>query len=305
MSKTICIFGGAGFVGRYVARRLHQAGWKIRIPTRKPDSAHAIFKDLPDIELLHCNILDEAAVVDAIKGVDAVVHSVGTFDQFGTNNFEAIQHQSAKRVAEAARDAGVARFVYLSAIGADLNAASQYQRSKAQGEAAVLAQFEDAVILRPSVIFGPEDQFFNRFAAMTRLSPILPLVGAATRFQPVYAGDVANGVEAVLTKLQSGVFELGGPDVASFRDLMKQMLAILERRRFIMDQPMPIARLMGWGFDLLPRLSGGVLPSGPITLDQVKSLACDNVVSADAQGFTTLGIAPKSIAEILPSYLKR
>ena len=303
MPKTVCIFGGSGFVGRYVVRRMQNAGWAVRIPSRKPPKTRELFKDINGVDVVAGDIRDDFAVERALDGVNAVVFSVGTFDQYGAQNFSAIQHFGASRVAELSEVAGVKSLVHISAIGADFEAQSLYQKSKAQGEAAVSSAFETATILRPSVIFGPEDQFFNRFAAMTRFNPILPLVGGSTLFQPVYVDDVAAAVEAALLKRTKGVFELGGPEVASFRDLMVQMLKIKNRERMIIDTPMPIARLMGWGFDLMPRLTGGVLPSGPITLDQVKSLAHDNIVAKDARGFDALGITPKSVAEILPSYL--
>jgi NADH dehydrogenase len=196
--------------------------------------------------------------------------------------------------------------VHVSAIGADPESESDYARSKAMGEAGILQYMPSAVILRPSIIFGPEDQFFNRFASMTKLGPILPVVGADTKFQPVYVDDVARAAEKALTQgVPAGVYELGGPDVKTFRALMQDMLDTIHRRRLILNVPFFAARIMAFGFDLLQTVSGGLIKNGMITRDQVKNLARDNVVTEGMDGFGTLGIRPASLSSVLPEYLWR
>jgi NADH dehydrogenase len=195
--------------------------------------------------------------------------------------------------------------VHVSAIGADANSSSAYARTKAAGEAAVLAHMPGAMILRPSIVFGPEDQFFNRFAALSRLGPVLPVVGADTRFQPVYVDDVAQAaVKGVTGEAPGGVYELGGPDVNTFRELMEQMLQVIRRRKLIVNIPFPVARMMALGFDMLNFVSFGLIPA-QITRDQVKNLARDNVVSEGAKGLADLGIRPTALEAVLPEYLWR
>jgi NADH dehydrogenase len=230
---------------------------------------------------------------------------VGTFDARGRNSFEAVQAEGATRVARIAADEGVGQMVHLSAIGAMATAGSAYARSKAAGEAGVLAHMPGAMILRPSVIFGTEDQFFNRFAGMARLGPVLPVVGAATRFQPVWVDDVAAAAETGLAgAVPGGVYELGGPDVATFRELMETMLRIIRRRRLVLNIPFPVAEVMAGAFSLGNWLSFGLLPM-TITPDQVTSLRTDNVVGEGARGFAELGITPAAMEAILPDYLWR
>jgi NADH dehydrogenase len=216
-----------------------------------------------------------------------------------------VQAEGAGRIARIAAESGVARMVQVSAIGADPASRSAYARTKAQGEAAVLAAMPGAMVLRPSIVFGPEDQFFNRFAAMARMGPVLPVVGGNTRFQPVYVDDVAQAaVMGVLGQAAGGIYELGGPEVATFRELMQRMLKIIRRRALIVDVPFPMARAMGAGFDVAATLSGGLV-AGPLTLDQVRNLARDNVVAPGAKGLADLGIAPTAMDAILPDYLWR
>lgn len=307
MSKIVTIYGGSGFVGRYIARRLAKQGWRIRVAVRRPNEAMHVkpYGVVGQVEPVLCNIRDDASVRAAMQGVDAVVNCVGTFDASGKNNFNAVQHEGAERVARLASEEGVARLVQISAIGADTEAASQYARSKGQGEEAVLEHFPQAVILRPSVIFGPEDAFFNRFAGMTRMGPILPVVGAETKFQPVYVDDVAKAaVEGVEGRAEPGIYELGGPDVNSFRELMQQMLGVIRRRRLIINIPFALAGPMGFAIEWAHWLSFGIVPR-MITRDQVVSLRDDNVVSEGARGFADLGITPVSLEAVLPDYLWR
>jgi NADH dehydrogenase len=232
------------------------------------------------------------------------VNCVGVLNELGKNTFDAVQAEGAGRIARIAAAQGVARMVHLSAIGADAASDSEYARTKAAGEQAVLAEMPGAVILRPSVVFGPEDQFFNRFAAMTRLGPVLPIAGAATRFQPVFADDVAQAaVKGVLGEAEGGIYELGGPEVKTFRALMEEMLEVIHRRRIIVSLPGIFAKPLALGFDMLQFASFQLIPNGVLTRDQLKNLKRDNVVADDAKGFADLGIRPVTIGSVLPDYL--
>ena len=307
MSKLVTIYGGSGFVGRYIARRLAKAGWRVRVAVRRPNEAMHVkpYGVVGQVEPVFCNIRDDASVRAVMNGADAVVNCVGTFDRKGRNSFDAVQHQGAARIARIAAEEGVQRMVHISAIGADPESASVYAQTKAKGERAILQAMPDAVILRPSVIFGPEDAFFNRFAGMTRFSPVLPVVGADTKFQPVYVDDVAHAAAlAVEGKANPGIYELGGPDVNSFRELMQEMLEVIRRRRLIVNIPFRIAAIMAGGMEIGQTLSLGLIPP-QITSDQVRSLRVDNVVSEGARGFADLGIKPTATEAILPDYLWR
>jgi NADH dehydrogenase len=308
MSKLVTIYGGSGFIGRYVARRMAKEGWRVRVAVRRPNEAIFVrpYGVVGQVEPVFCNIRDDASVRAVMQGADAVVNCVGVLNEVGKNGFDAVQAEGAGRIARIAAELGVGHLVQLSAIGADAESASAYARSKAAGEAAVQEAFPAAVILRPSVVFGSEDQFFNRFAAMSRFGPILPVVGAETKFQPVYVDDVAQAaVKAVLGEAAPGIYELGGPDVHSFRELMQKMLQVVQRRRLIVNIPFFVARIMGGVFDLLQTVTLGLFTNGLITRDQVRNLARDNVVSPRARGLADLGIAPTPIDAVLPEYLWR
>ncbi len=308
MARLVTIYGGSGFVGRYIARRMAKAGWRVRVAVRRPNEAIFVrpYGTPGQVEPVACNIRDDASIAAAMAGADAVVNCVGILVEDGRNRFQAVQAEGAGRIARLAAAAGVARLVHVSAIGADAASPSVYARTKAAGEAAVTAAFPGAVILRPSVIFGPEDQFFNRFAGMARLGPVLPVVGAATRFQPVYVDDVAAAAERALTgDAAPGVYELGGPEVATFRDLMRRMLAVIQRRRLVVNVPFFAARIMAFGFDALQTLTLGLWVNGVLTRDQVRNLARDNVVTPGARGLADLGIAPTPMEAVLPDYLWR
>jgi NADH dehydrogenase len=307
MSKLVTIYGGSGFVGRYIARRMAQAGWRVRVAVRRPNEAMHVkpYGVVGQVEPVFCNIRDDASVRAVMQGADAVVNCVGTFDRKGKNSFDAVQDKGATRIARIAAEEGVAHLVHLSAIGADATSDSHYARSKAAGEAGILKHFPNAVILRPSVIFGPEDQFFNRFAGMTRFGPVLPVVGADTRFQPVYVDDVAQAaVMGAMGRAVPGVYELGGPEAVSFRGLMQQMLQVIRRRRLIVNIPFGVAALMGGAMELVQSVTLGLVPP-QITRDQVRSLRRDNVVAQEAKGFDALGITPVAIGAVLPDYLWR
>jgi uncharacterized protein YbjT (DUF2867 family) len=306
MSKLVTIFGGSGFVGRYIARRMAKEGWRVRVACRRPNEALFVkpYGTPGQVEPLACNIRDDASVRAVIRGADAVVNCVGILNGIGKNTFGAVQAEGAGRIARIAAAEGVASLVHVSAIGADTGSDSDYARTKGEGEAAVLAAFPGAVILRPSIIFGTEDGFFNRFAGMARLAPILPVVGAATKFQPVYVDDVAQAaVKGVLGQAAPGVYELGGPEVDSFRGLMGRMLKVIQRRRAVIGMSFFIARIMGFGFDMLQAVTLGLIENKMLTRDQVRNLARDNVVAPGARGLADLGITPTAMEGVLPEYL--
>ena len=301
--KLICVFGGSGFVGRHVVRALAKQGHQVRVAVRRPDLAGFLqpLGNVGQIQLVQANIRFRSSVDAAVRGADTVVNLVGTFDQGGKNNFDAVQAMGADYVAQAAK-AQKAQLVHISAIGANDESLSGYGTSKAEGEKSALKHCKKAIIFRPSVVFGPEDDFFNRFGTMARLSPFLPLIGGGrTKFQPVYVGDVADAVvKAVDGQLKAGkTYELGGPQVVSFKECLQLLLKEIGRSRTLISIPFfaasIIGRLIGW------------LPGAPITADQVEMLKSDNVVSAAAEraGLTLegMGIFPTPMGAILPTYL--
>ncbi|WP_323776966.1 complex I NDUFA9 subunit family protein [Leisingera sp.] len=306
MSKLVTIYGGSGFVGRYITRRMAKEGWRVRVAVRRPNEAiHVKPYGVPgQVEPVFCNIRDEMSVAMVMQGADAVVNCVGVLNEVGKNTFGTIHCEGADRIARIASQQGVSSLVHISAIGADADGPSDYAKTKAAGEAAVLQSFPGAVILRPSVIFGTEDGFFNRFAGMTRLSPILPIAAGSTNFQPVFVDDVAKAAaKAALGLAEGGIYELGGPEVKSFHTLMAQMLQVIHRRRLILSLPRPAAWLVAFGFDMLQAASFQLIENKVLTRDQLRSLKADNVVSEGAKGFGDLGITPVTVGSVLPDYL--
>ncbi len=303
--RTVTVFGGSGFVGRHVVSALARRGYRVRAAVRRPDLAGHLrpLGELGQIHAVQANVRIDWSVERAVDGAHAVVNLVGILGESGKQRFDAVHVEGARAIAKAARKAG-ARLVHMSAIGADRQSASNYARSKGEGEAAVRRAAGQAVIVRPSIVFGPLDDFFNRFAAMAQLSPVLPLIGGGhTRFQPVYVGDVAEAIAgAVDGRLAHGrSYELGGPEIVTFRQCMELMLAEIGRSRALVSIPWPIARLVA-------RLTGW-LPGAPITLDQVIMLGQDNIVSAGAirqkRTLEGIGVTPRTMASVLPSYLVR
>lgn len=307
MTKLVTIFGGSGFVGRYIARRMAKAGWRVRVAVRRPNEALFVkpYGAVGQVEPILANIRNDASVAAAIKGADAVVNCVGTFDRMGANNFDDVQASGAGRIARLAAEAGVARLVHISAIGADADAASHYARTKGEGEAAILAAYPCATILRPSVIFGTEDGFFNRFAGMAKMGPVLPLVGGNTKFQPVHVDDVAAAVESALTGDAYGVYELGGPEVDTLSGLVHKMLEVIRRRRLVLNLPFFVGSIIGGLFDFASALTLGLFPNKILTLDQVRSLRSDSVVSPGAKGLADLGVTPTPMDGVIGEYLWR
>ncbi|MEM7210866.1 MAG: complex I NDUFA9 subunit family protein [Pseudomonadota bacterium] len=301
-SPIVTIIGGSGFVGRYITQRMARRGWRVRVACRRPNEALFVkpYGSVGQVEPVQCNIRDEASTRAVIAGADVVVNCVGVLWEDGRNTFDACQADGAARVARLASEEGARRVVHISAIGADADSASQYARSKADGEDAVRAAHSDTVILRPSVIFGTEDGFFNQFATLARFSPIIPIVGADTCFQPVWVEDVADAAaRAICGEAAAGTYELGGPRVATFRECIELTLQITRRRRLIIDLPVFIASIEAWFLEKSAWI--GIKPL--LTRDQIKLLQHDNVVSEEAMGFNDLGIEPTAMEGVLESYL--
>ena len=307
--KLVTVYGGSGFIGRHTVRALAKAGCRVRAAVRRPDLAGHLqpMGGVGQIHGVQANLRYPDSVARAAVGADVVINLVGVLAPTGAQKFDAVHAAGARAVAKAAREAGVRQLIHVSAIGADLKSASAYARSKAEGETAVLEEFPDAIVLRPSIVFGPEDEFFNRFAGLARMSPFLPSIGGGrTKFQPVFVGDLAAAIAAVADgRGQPGkIYEIGGPDVLSFRQLLDKTLEWTDRSRFFLPMPFWLAKLQAVLTWPLPNALR------PITVDQVKLLQVDNVVSAaalaDGRTLAGLGItAPHTIGSIVPGYLER
>lgn len=319
--RLATVFGGSGFLGRHLVRRLANDGWTVRVAVRDPLAANFLLPmgHIGQIVPVPADVTDEATVRAAVEGADAVVNLVGILYERKRGAFEAVHARGAGNVARAAREAGARRVVQVSALGADAQAPSAYARSKANGEKAVLEAFAQATILRPSVVFGPEDDFFNRFARMARFSPFLPVVtgdgprlrrkdgrlgidwfgSGGPRFQPVYVGDVADAIMAAINEPAHGgkTFELGGPRAYSMKEVMELVMAETGRRRLLLPVPFGLASVQAWFLQWLPKPM--------LTPDQVRLMRRDNVVSEGAADLRALGIAPTAAEAILPTYLRR
>jgi uncharacterized protein YbjT (DUF2867 family) len=301
MTDVATVFGGSGFIGRYVVRRLARTGMTVRVAVRDPEAALFLKPAgrLGQIVPLYAPVTNEAAVTRAVAGAEWVINLVGILAESRAVPFQTIHVDAAARVARLAAAAGVRRFAHMSAIGADPASDSRYATTKGEGEIAVQAAFPDATILRPSIVFGPEDKFFNRFAAMARMLPFMPVIEGATRMQPVYAGDVADAVAAaLLSEAAIGkTYELGGPKVWLFVDLLAYILKQTGRDLPLVNMPVPLVRLQAFAMELLP--------GKPFTRDQLKMLRRDNVVASDALSLIDLGISPMAVEQIVPDYLRR
>ena len=298
-TNLVTVFGGSGFLGRHTVRALARAGWRIKVATRHPNSAFFLrpLGTVGQIDFVKCDVADADSVAQAVMGSSAVINLTGILFQSG-QTFADVQAEGAAHIAQAAAAAGVGALVHVSAIGADADSDAQYAVTKAQGELAVREAFPNAVILRPSLIFGPEDGFFNKFAAMARFLPALPLIGGGrTRFQPVFVGDVAQAVLAALSRQDGRTYELGGPTIYSFKELMQLILRETGRKRVLVPLPFALASLKAMFLQLLP--------NPLLTVDQVRLLRHDNVVSPTAAGLVDLGITPTSTEAVIPSYLWR
>lgn len=306
-NTLVTVFGGDGFVGRHIVRELAKRGFRIRVAVRRPDLAVHLqpLGGVGQIHAVQANLRNGDSVRRAVDGAATVINLVGILSSRGKQTFKSVHSEGAHRVAKAAAEAGAKRLIHISAIGADPSAKAQYARSKALGEEAVFTEYPDAIVMRPSIIFGPEDGFFNKFAALARISPVLPLIGGGkTRFQPVYVGDVAEAVAlAAEGRAQPGrVYELGGPAVLTFKELMQKVLAYSDRHCMLVPWPFWIMKFQAFFLQLLP---------WPIlTVDQVRLLQSDSVVSQVAidEGLTLSGLGigrPHAIETIVPHYLER
>jgi uncharacterized protein YbjT (DUF2867 family) len=306
-ATLITIYGGSGFIGRHVVRALAKTGARMRIAVRRPELAGFLqpLGGVGQIIPVQANVRYPESLLAPANGADAVINLVGILSPSGKQTFRAVQDEGARHVAEAARAAGAKVLIHGSAIGADPNSPSVYARTKAAGEEAVKEVFPDAVITRPSVVFGPEDEFFNRFAALARLSPALPLIGGGkTKFQPVFVGDVAKAMLAGLTSQAhpGSIYELGGPEILTMKEVMERVLTYTMRKRWLVPLPFPLAKLQGAILQLLP--------NPPLTLDQVRLLEKDNVVSEaakrDHRTLEGLGIVdPVAVEAVVPDYLEQ
>ena len=306
MQGLVTVFGGTGFVGRYTVRALAKAGWRIRVATRRPTLAPElrVMGDVGQIELVQANVRVASSVGRALDGAVACINLVGALREQGPQRFMSLHGMGPRTIAEACATRGIERFIHVSAIGADAHSGSKYARTKAEGEAAAREKLASTTLVRPSVVFGPEDDFFNKFAGLAAMAPVLPLIGGGhTLFQPVYAGDVGAAVSAILAdKSAPGrTYELGGPGVYSFTQILQLVLKETCRSRWLVPIPFSVANLLGIAGDI-----AGVLPfAPPITSDQVELLKHDNVVAAGAAGLADLGVTPTALEAVLPTYLWR
>lgn len=311
------VFGASGFVGRHTVRALAKQGWRIRAVSRRPNLANFLLPagHVGQIQIVKGNIHDDEAVTRAIAGAGAVVNLTGVLFGHGEQSFDHIHAEGARRIGAAARAAGVEALVHISAVGADPDAVSSYAQSKGCGERDLREEYAEATILRPSVVFGPEDKFFNKFASLARISPALPLIGGGhTRFQPVYVADIAEAVVRTLASPESRgqTYELGGPSVYTFKELLEYILRETGRRRLLVPMSFPLASVMSLGFTSLEivlnvvREIVGFEPHPPLlTMDQVKLLRSDNVVHEGAKGIADLGFKPTPMESVVPGYLWR
>lgn len=310
-SPTITIFGGSGFIGRYIVNRLAKIGYIINVVTRSPNEAIFLKTsgNVGQINLVKGSFNDLNKVSFFISRSDIVINCVGILNEVRRHQFRKIHTEVPEKLAQLAKKNGVKQFVHISSIGADQNSDSKYSKSKGLGEIKILKAFPEAIILRPSIVFGSEDQFFNLFSQISCISPFLPIVGGSTKFQPVYVDDVAKSVEKILRKQKSktiskkSIYELGGPDVLSFHSLMVKMLSVIHRKRLIINLPYFVAKLMCPIIFIINKLSFNKIPL-LITEDSIKQLKKDNITSKKYFGFDDLEIKPKSIDLILPTYLK-
>ena len=303
MQGLVTVFGGSGFVGGQVVRQLAKAGHRVRVAVRNPNLAYKMrmLGDVGQIEVVQANVRNAPSVARAVEGAEGVVNLVGVLWESGRQKFQTLHVMGARTIAEQAKAAGVTRFVQISAIGADAESSSKYLRTKAEGEAAVRAVFPGAVVIRPSIVFGADDKFFNKFGQMAALFPALPLIGGGeTKFQPVYVGDVAAVVaKAVSSPAAEGLtYELGGPTVYSFKQLLEMILVETGRNRILAPIPFFAASLIGKIGDLSPL-------TPPLTSDQVESLKTDNVAGNGLPGLAEAGVVPTAVESVAPSYLYR
>lgn len=306
MSKgLVTVFGGSGFVGKHVVRALVKDGWRVRVPCRRPHTANElrVIGNVGQIQLMQANIRHKDSVARAVANSDVVINLVSILFEAGKQKFESVHLEGAENLADACTAAGISNLIQVSAIGADVDSKSKYAQTKGQAEAIIRAAVPSADIVRPSIIFGAEDQFFNRFAKMATMAPALPLVGGDTKFQPVYVGDVAEAIAKLAGRGTSGeTYELGGPRVYKFKELMQFVTETTDRKRFLLPVPWIGATALG----MMGEIAGALPFVKPfLTRDQVTNLKIDNVVADDAKGFKELGIDLETVESIVPAYLER
>lgn len=300
----VTVFGGSGFIGKHVVRALVKDGWRVRIPMRRPHTGQdlKVIGNVGQVQLVQANLRFKTSVERAVEGSDAVINLVALLFESGRQSFNALHVNGATHIAEACASRGIENLVQVSAIGADAESDSDYARTKAEAEAIIQSLIPTADIMRPSIVFGPEDAFFNRFAQMAQMAPALPLIGGGnTKFQPVYVGDVAEAIAKVIGRGTKGeTYELGGPRTYSFKELMQLMLDSIGRKRLLLPLPWMIANGMG----LMGELMGALPFIDPfLTRDQVTNLKRDNIVADTAKGFNDLDITLETVESILPSYM--
>jgi NADH dehydrogenase len=305
--KIVTVFGGSGFLGRHVVRALCRQGWRVRVACRRPHLAGDVklAGDVGQVQLVQANVRNRPSIARALENATAVVNLVGILTERGSQSFQGTQALGAANIAQLAAEAGITRFVHVSAIGASTESKSNYARTKAEAEAAVREAIPSAAIVRPSIIFGPEDGFFTRFAQIARVSPVLPLIGANTRFQPIYVGDVAQAIAAALKPEAAGkTFELGGPRTYTMKELLQYITREIDRPRMLLPIPAPVAAPMGYIIGALSRLNPFFGP--PLTGDQVQSLKSDNIVTGNVGTIADLGVSNlETVEAITPTYLWR
>lgn len=308
VAKLVTVYGGSGFLGRQITRMLAEQGWRVRVAVRRPNEAGVVrtFGAPGQVEPVFCNVRDDLSVRATMTDTDAVVNCVGIIVRQGRNNFDAVHVDAAERISRLSAELAIPSLVHVSALGADTESQSRYAATKGRGEEAVLKHRADAVILRPSVIFGSDDSFYNRIAAMSRFGPILPVPGIGTKVQPVYILDVARvGAMGAEGKLQPGIYELVGPDIMTMRQIAQQILKTVDRRRLVLGVPLWMAGIMGGILDAVQTVSGGLLTNRILTKDQVKQLRRDNVAGQGTFGFADLGIEPTASGAVIGEYLWR
>jgi len=298
----VTVFGGSGLIGRHTVRALARAGYRVRVAVRAPNLAMYLLPagNVGQIQIVKCNVRNAEQVAAALHGADAAINLVGVLYSRGSQSFQALHADAPATIAKAAKDAGVETLVHISTMGISTESESIYSRSKAQGDEAVRAEFPQATLVKPSIIFGPEDNFFNKFANLARFLPALPLIGGGyTKFQPVFVGDVAAAIVKCVSDpaTRGKTYELGGPNVYSFKEMLEIILRVTDRKRFLIPIPFWLATIQAFFLQFLPEPL--------LTPDQVRFLKTGNVVSPDALTFKDLGIAPDSLEAVLPTYLWR
>lgn len=306
MAKLVTIFGGSGFLGRQVAQQMARRGWRVRIAVRRPNEAlfTRTYGAVGQVVPVLCNIRDEASVRAAMSDADAVVNCVNILSRQGKSNFGTVFEDGARNIARLSAEMDIPQVVHVSGLGVDVNSVSDYIAAKARGEAAVLEHRPDAVVLRPSVMFGSGDSFYNRLAGLSRFGPVMPIIGARARLQPAYVDDVATAaVMAAEGRAEPGIYELGGPEVLTMREIAGQVLDTVHRRRLVLSMPFWLAGIGASLLNAVQIVTGGLFTNTIMTRDQLTLLKQDNVVGKDAKGFAELGIDPIAAEAVIADYL--